>query len=479
MAPQLPHVPLKQWLACLAGLYYPTGIIVTGAGTGGTWGDLLSHFHAVPGLFIEADSQSHRHLATLVSAHSSWHACQAVVWSSVTEQLPFYRASNPAESGIIQPESLAAIWPNLTSHQREMRSATTLDQLVLQNTEVSANWLILDCLPALPLLQGCNDHLQQFDVIVTRLLNHAYNADQAGSSKPEIDAWLSEKGYRCIHLSPELHPACCKALYVRDLQSSVDKLQTTRHKLILQLSHEQQRAEEYQHQLVHSTHEKNDLVAAVNEQARQLDEHMYQLETAAKEKSDLIAARDQQVKLAAERLQQIEQLSKARDEQARLANQRQAEIANLQTAQNSIQSNNQQLESQLAEQLQQFVALSSECDKQKMQAEELRDQATKLAKEKTDLTAARDQQVKLATDRQRQIEQLSKARDEQARLASDRQAEIAQLRVGIQEAETRKTQIEARLAEYDHRQQLMNEELVRAEGQIDLIKDLLLREPGL
>jgi hypothetical protein len=30
-----------------------------------------------------------------------------------------------------------------------------------------------------------------------------------------------------------------------------------------------------------------------------------------------------------------------------------------------------------------------------------------------------------------------------------------------------------------HRQQLMNEELVKAEGQISLIKDLLLREQGI
>jgi hypothetical protein len=33
--------------------------------------------------------------------------------------------------------------------------------------------------------------------------------------------------------------------------------------------------------------------------------------------------------------------------------------------------------------------------------------------------------------------------------------------------------------ELSHRQQLMNEELVKAEGQISLIKDLLLREQGI
>jgi hypothetical protein len=39
--------------------------------------------------------------------------------------------------------------------------------------------------------------------------------------------------------------------------------------------------------------------------------------------------------------------------------------------------------------------------------------------------------------------------------------------------------LETQLPEMERRQQLMNEELIKAEGQIDLIKDLLLREPGL
>ena len=33
--------------------------------------------------------------------------------------------------------------------------------------------------------------------------------------------------------------------------------------------------------------------------------------------------------------------------------------------------------------------------------------------------------------------------------------------------------------ELQHRQQLLQDELVKAEAQIELIKDLLLREPGL
>jgi hypothetical protein len=49
----------------------------------------------------------------------------------------------------------------------------------------------------------------------------------------------------------------------------------------------------------------------------------------------------------------------------------------------------------------------------------------------------------------------------------------------LDEAQQRLQQQESDNLESSHRQQLMHEELVRAEAQIDLIKDLLLREPGL
>lgn len=63
------------------------------------------------------------------------------------------------------------------------------------------------------------------------------------------------------------------------------------------------------------------------------------------------------------------------------------------------------------------------------------------------------------------VDELTRARDEQAKLAADRQARIDTL--------------EATLPEMDERQRLLAEEMMRAEGQIDLIKDVLLREPGL
>ena len=70
---------------------------------------------------------------------------------------------------------------------------------------------------------------------------------------------------------------------------------------------------------------------------------------------------------------------------------------------------------------------------------------------------------------------LAAARDEQTKLAAERQTQIATLKTQLQEQQNRVTQLESELAERDQRQAFMDEELHKAEGQIELIKDLLLR----
>jgi hypothetical protein len=110
---------------------------------------------------------------------------------------------------------------------------------------------------------------------------------------------------------------------------------------------------------------------------------------------------------------------------------------------------------------------------------ELTGQRDALAKEKAELVAARDGQAKLAAERQAQVESLGREKAEltAARdgLAKDKSSLQAQLDEARQQLETGRQQQQ----ELTTRQQLMQEELVKAEAQIELIKDLLLREPSL
>ena len=89
----------------------------------------------------------------------------------------------------------------------------------------------------------------------------------------------------------------------------------------------------------------------------------------------------------------------------------------------------------------------------------------------------RDAQKKCRlTERRAQVEgqlkELACVRDEQAKLAAERLKQINELQQQIQSRQVGEAELAAR-------QQLMQEELVRAEAQFDLIKDMLLLEPRL
>lgn len=159
-----------------------------------------------------------------------------------------------------------------------------------------------------------------------------------------------------------------------------------------------------------------------------------------------------------------------------------------------------QIKMQMVELTLQFENTQAARDQQSKLAQEFKQQLEDLTKVHEELLANRDFHVQESAGRQQQIaqltaslehqntqaqqlkqqlEQASVARDEQARLAAESQAELEKVKVALQDTDNRKNQLEAQLAELQHRQQLMNEEMVKAEGQIELIKDLLLREPCL
>jgi hypothetical protein len=86
-----------------------------------------------------------------------------------------------------------------------------------------------------------------------------------------------------------------------------------------------------------------------------------------------------------------------------------------------------------------------------------------------------EQEMELAADRQREIEALTADRTTQAKLADSQ--DMLSLTPIAQSPQGPRADLEGQLAEFDLRQRRMDEELIRAEAQIDLIKELLFAEP--
>jgi len=336
-----------------------------------------------------------------------------------------YQASNPAESGLLKPEELNMIWPNLSTKEQEQRPVTRLESLLAEprHTELRAAaniWCMVDCLPALPILQGTGAELQNWSVLWLRVLLKPFDGELQQANLPACQELLEPLGFHCLQINESNHPALGDAIFVRDWAAWLQPRLALQEKLIQGTNI----------QLQELTREKVKLCLKIEE----LQPKLQQLDKVG---NDLSA-------LAQQRQSQIEQLTTAQDGQARLVDELQASV-------NQLHQEKESLFNLAAERLAQLEQL----------------------------TIAQDEQAVRVQEQQLQIEQLSAARNELNRLAEERQAECNSLKIRLQETENNKAMLESQLAELEHRQQLMNEEMVKAEGQIDLIKDLLLREPGL
>jgi chromosome segregation ATPase len=211
---------LRGWLDHLMQLTPVTGLVEVGAGDGGS--AVLFDNQRVPRyVMLEADKRLWQHLEILSKRRPHWSAHHALLAGSDGEQT-FYEASNPDESGLVPADQLTTLWKNLSTVSTDLRVATTLERFLesVGTDSAAINWLILDCIPAVPLLMGAGDRLLQLEVVIARVVTQEGVVPVSGASKSELDAFLGEKGYRCIAIEEELHPALSIVIYARDWKSA-------------------------------------------------------------------------------------------------------------------------------------------------------------------------------------------------------------------------------------------------------------------
>ena len=309
---------MTSWLDVLRGVLPPRGVLLIGAGAGdGLWVQwLLRRAMASDGALvhlIEGDEQQYRHLQHSLPTNAGWVSRHDVVAGSSTSTI-FHRASNPAESGLLKPESLQQLWPHLGTEQIiSIEDPITLDEL-RQQAAGEINWLILDCLPAANLLQGGAKLLPQLDVALVRVaqdLPAELKADQQS-----VDNLLRAAGLRCVHTESERHPALAHALYVRDTaqvqeqtRSLGEQLAAAKHAWAKEKA-ELTRAREGASQKAQTAEHAK---AAAEEQAQKLSEQLkVAQETWATEKAELTRAKD----AATQKAQAAEQARASAEEQA-------------------------------------------------------------------------------------------------------------------------------------------------------------------
>ena len=195
--------------------------------------------------WIDASEQRHHLLAKHAlpqagEGHRQSH--HALLGPDCAQEAQYYVLSNPQESGLIDAAALTALWPNITTSSAVVLQQSSLDAFATQKLPHHAkiNWLYIDCLPALRIVQGAHKQLQHTDVIVARTVvaplaaTHPLNG--LGATLGELSAHLQPLGYRLLTTYEERNPALATAVYVRDY---VHALHTTRDELKAELQHAQ------------------------------------------------------------------------------------------------------------------------------------------------------------------------------------------------------------------------------------------------
>lgn len=268
------------FIDCLEHIFPCTGLIYVGAGNGSAlYDERYSRISRL--LAIEADNLAFSYLASNLQNRTGWTALKALVGENEAETI-FFTASNPNESGLLNPGALKSIWPNLTCLSSRPQASTTLSSVLKNQSQANRyNWLRVDCLPSVRILRGLDKHIEQFDVIDVRLLDHAVGIPEEGCTKAGCDTLLTPLGFRMIFVEEATNPMLQRILYVRDGRAILE----------LHIEHLNQR---YQFENEQLTQAKVAAEKTAGERAQQLVEAN--------------TVKDEQVKLLIEHLKRIGEL---------------------------------------------------------------------------------------------------------------------------------------------------------------------------
>lgn len=191
-----------------------TGYLLVGAGTGDRLiGDIEQ------AVLLEAQDARKAKLAATYGQRPEW-SVHSWVLSETEAEVEFFTASNLNESGLIRPEDLAFLWPNLKTVESRRVPTLTLEGLLdrpeLAGRAENLNWLDVDCLPALPVIRGVGERLAQFDVVIARAIIDGAPAEiEETAGRAALDAFMAARGFAEIALFPERHPMIARIVYYR------------------------------------------------------------------------------------------------------------------------------------------------------------------------------------------------------------------------------------------------------------------------
>jgi hypothetical protein len=206
--------PIVPWMEHLSQLIPPSGVVYVGAGQGGgDWVRFLSVLDDIPVILVEADPISFKFLESMATGHAGWQIRNEVITQEVAN-VSFHQTTVSSENSLICTDHLLGIWPNLKLQQVLSLQSLTLEKL-LDETPLLFNWLLIDCLPALPIIEGLGDGLDAVDVIAARVIVSNVESALEVATLQSLQDSLGTHGFRLQAVEISRHPSLAHALFIR------------------------------------------------------------------------------------------------------------------------------------------------------------------------------------------------------------------------------------------------------------------------
>jgi hypothetical protein len=432
-------------------------------------------------IFVIPDKAHQLSLMPLIEAHPGWSSLRAVVAASATER-EYFNASNPRESGLLSPDSLTGIWRNLKTVSRHSVQVTTLDVAIpyFAANAPLPNWIVVDCLPALPVIQGATSCIEDCDVIMTRAVLDESLVDDPSATLSALDEYLMSRGFLRLAIQEEHHPALGTALFVRDWKSlcleSQRELDSERLIANRNLAVQTKSAADCQMQIGELIADRDEQIRLAKQRASELeravracDDHARLLGESQRQIEQLSAERDRiaqnlaaQVRLTADREAAISEISADREQQRQLANQRHKEWKQAIADRDA----HAHIADELQEQAREFLRTRDRIERRLTESEEKTAAITAELRE-------RDERIGELLSALNRIGNPEKKGSAELREVRD---QMERLNAAFEERGVRIAELETERANLDARQVGLEREMLKAEAQIDLIKDVILRD---
>ncbi len=325
----MPDHSLTLWLDCLHNLLPPTHAALIGAGNGSSpWVQWLLQCSQLPNVtLLEADSDQYHLLEQRLAVLPQSNQIQALHGLAGLQngEQSFYVANLVAESGLLTPSSLTSVWPNLqTVHERTMHATTLQEllskQLVGEKDDKLHLWLMVDCLPAAPLLHSADAMLRQVDVVLARVLLRQDDSQSGkidGASLDDVSQILC--GMQQVALQPTRHPAIAYALFVRDYRMALQQQTRITDEIQVKCLAEIQVKTGLQQKLEQVAKAQQDLEAKLTQQSQVAQDVQAKLEAETRAKAGLQQKLEQAAKAQQDLEAKLTQQSQvAQDVQAKL-----------------------------------------------------------------------------------------------------------------------------------------------------------------